>query len=62
MICEASFHCRSDAQSLMDAAEIVVRMIDCHHVAVILKFFEKPFVSRVKRRTPILKLRFCLSM
>src|SRR5216683_1780505 len=37
MIGKASFHCGSHAQRLMDAAEIVIGVIDRNHVAVILE-------------------------
>ena len=41
MIRKASFHRRSHSQGLVDAAKIVIRMIDRNHVAVILKFLRE---------------------
>lgn len=38
VIYKTSFHRRRHAQRLMDAAEIVVGVIDRNHVAVILEF------------------------
>lgn len=42
MICNARFHRGCDSQRLMHPAEIVIRMIDRNHVAVILKLFGEP--------------------
>jgi hypothetical protein len=41
MFCEPSFHRRGNAQSLMDATEVVIGMVDRNHVAVILKLLGK---------------------
>lgn len=45
----------------MDAAEVVIGMIDGYRVTVVLEFLRERTVRRVKRVTPILKLRFCRS-
>lgn len=41
MIRQSSFHCRRDAQGLVDAAEVVVGMVNRNHVAVILELLRK---------------------
>lgn len=41
MIGKTRFHRRSNPQGLMDAAEIVVGVVDRNHVAVVLEFLRR---------------------
>jgi hypothetical protein len=50
MIRQASFHRGSYAQCLMDAAEIVIGMVDRNHVTVILEFLREGI--REPRKSP----------
>ncbi len=45
----------------MCAAEIVIHEVEADRVGVIFCLFEKAFVRRVKRRIPILIVRFARS-
>ena len=46
----ASGHRGGHPQRLMDADEVVIREVEADRVGVVVQLFEKPFVSRVKRR------------
>jgi len=59
---DPGFHCRGDAQGLMNPAKVVVHEMDCGMVLWFSRFFEKAFVSLVKRRLPMRTVRFCRSM
>ena len=41
MICNSSFHCRRNAQGLVNAAEIVVHEVKRNRVSVVLNFLRE---------------------
>jgi hypothetical protein len=55
VIGQASRHCWCNPQRLVDSGKIVIDSVDSDHRNVIV--LENPFVSRVKRRIPILIVR-----
>jgi len=62
VIRNARFHRRRDAESLVNAAEIVVHVVKGDRVPMILDLLENALVNRVKRRICIRIVRFWRSM
>ena len=58
MIRDPHFHRRGDSQGLMNPAEVVVGKVQAIRSQKVLHFLLKVFVSRVRRRTHILIVRF----
>ena len=58
MVADSRFHRWCNPQRLVNAAEVVVHVVQSNRVTVILQLLEKPFVSRVKRRMDMRIVRF----
>src|SRR5438270_287922 len=58
VVSQSGFHCRSNSQRFVNPAKVVMHEMQGDRMTMVLNLLRKAFVRRVKRRIPILMVRF----